>query len=138
METRKYCRTMLSLITGLLLTVMAYSQSGCPAVEEKNKTVNEETVNTISRPKEEPKPMSIYGGLILYKVELESRTSLSPYAQENTPDYKDKKENLVGLMVFNKDKNKQDGVNAAMPDGVYVWDGEQWLSISLPLVAKAK
>lgn len=73
---------MLSLITGLLLTVMAYSQSGSPAVEEKNKTVNEETVNTISRSKEEPKPMSIYGGLILYKVELESRTSLSPYAQE--------------------------------------------------------
>ena len=82
--------------------------------------------------------MSIYGGLILYKVELESRTSLSPYAEENTPDYKDKKENLVGLMVFNKDKDKQDGANAAMPDGVYVWDGEQWLSISLPLVAKAK
>ena len=41
-------------------------------------------------------------------------------------------------MVFNKDKDKQDGANAAMPDGVYVWDGEQWLSISLPLVAKAK
>ena len=138
METRKYRRTMVSLITGLLLTVMAYSQSGSLAVGEKNKPVKEETVNTISQPKEKPKPMSIYGGLILYKVELESRTSLSPYAEENTPDYKDKKENLVGLMVFNKDKDKQDGANAAMPDGVYVWDGEQWLSISLPLVAKAK
>ncbi|GAB6122047.1 hypothetical protein [Dysgonomonas termitidis] len=136
METRKYYRVTLSIIIGLLLTVAAYSQSGTPVIEKKKNPVKEETVNTVLQPKKrEPKPMAIYGGLVLYKVQLKSRTSLSPYAEENTPDYNDKKEDLTGLMIFHQNKDKQDG---AMPDGVYVWDGEQWLNISLPVNNETK
>ncbi|MBB4038285.1 hypothetical protein GGR21_004217 [Dysgonomonas hofstadii] len=132
MKAKKYQKTILCLIIALSTTAMTYSQSNTQVAEKTNKALKQKIGNTASRSKGQPIPMADFGGFILHKVQLKSLTSLSPYAEEGAPDYNDHKEKLVGLVIFHRSKNKQDVTDAEIPDGVYVWNGEQWQSISLP------
>ncbi|MDH6355622.1 uncharacterized protein (TIGR02145 family) [Dysgonomonas sp. PH5-45] len=69
------------------------------------------------------------GGLLLPRVKLISITTLEPFISADDADFKantDKlKEKLAGLMVYNMTNN---GANASLYPGVYVWDGAKWVT----------
>lgn len=117
----------------LLLSVATYAQTRShagsvdsmeeqeqPAAKPEMKQPPKETS------KKKPAPLAAHGGLILVKVQLEGRTSLWPYAAKEDEDYAEQAERLTGLLVFHR-ADKSGG----MPSGMYVWDGGQWLRISL-------
>jgi hypothetical protein len=81
-------------------------------LELKNKIADNNNVTVV-----DGKP----GGLGLPRVRLVSKTSLEPFIAGANPTTTDKKVH-TGMMVY----NLQDNTN--FKPGIYVWDGNQWVS----------
>lgn len=61
------------------------------------------------------------GGLLLPRVALENKGSLSPFLNASDADYQNQMKSHTGLMVYNLTNN------AGLERGIYVWNGQQWV-----------
>lgn len=124
--------------TGLLLLLSAkvYSQLDSQAGGAYNTEIQSavKTIEAKLSPQEEtgrspekiPAPLVAHGGLILANIQLENRNSLRPYVKENDVDYAKQAEKHTGLLIFHRNDK-----NGGIPSGMYIWDGRQWLRVSL-------
>lgn len=73
---------------------------------------------------------STTGGFLLPRVSLTKKTELYPFylaSAATTPDYETKqKPNHKGLLVY----NIKPDLTEDLIEGLYIWDGEKWLSLS--------
>ncbi len=61
------------------------------------------------------------GGLLLPRVALEDKGSLSPFFNVSDPDYQNQMKRHTGLMVYNLTND------TGLERGIYVWNGQQWV-----------
>lgn len=122
------------LFAALLLTaVQAFPQAGVAVSDAVGPAVANMAESRMAPSDRTLRPTHAFGGLILPKIRLENCHSLAPWVEAGDMDCSRRKEELTGLIVFHTGSTGTGQQGHSLPKGVYVWDGSQWLRISLPI-----